>query len=658
MMELEDSSIAVIACVAGSQRIVPRLLACGINENNLLVVTPDKWTEAAKIRPALCIWGLALCCSEDHPTPELPVPPTRLENCLNIQVGPPFCPEHSRYIFEWEEFDSPQVEEKLRDIIEQAYVCQNYRMREHWYRMAVVEGNVGLWWWDQVLDFVYLSRHFQQMLGLAFNELPANVHQWLELVHPNDRQGFADAIQSQFNQSSNQLHYECRIRHQENQYRWYSLSGQIGRGEQSRPRILGAAIDITEKKEAELQLAKANQLAYAANRAKNEFLTNMSHNLRTPLTAVMGFAEMLNDFSPTPVAADAILAIQENSKQLMRLLDDTLELSCIESTSPQPNLTTTCLDELLRSSVEVFHIKAMEEGLEFGVEVEPGIPPVLMADATRIRQILARLIENAIKFTNQGEVSIGVRYLVSPIPSLEFVITDTGIGIPEDRQALIFEPFSQADNSTSRCHSGNGLGLSICKRNAELLGGSLTVESEVEVGSCFTLRVPAQVPACPISTASDSAAQEKKQQLPRLDDCHVLLVEDGLDNQRLMNAFLKKAGAMVVVADNGKIAVDWVTDNRPDTYSSQEDSDPNVDVILMDMHMPIMDGYEATRTLRERNFRKPIIAVTAHALQGDRERCLDAGCDDYFTKPITRQTLLEIVHRYANCTPELTAPES
>lgn len=658
MMEFENFNIAIIASAEGSQRIVPRLLACGVDATSLLVTTPDQWTEAAKIHPALCIWGLAGCDAKELSTPGIPVPPVRLENCLNIQIGCPFCPEHSRYVLKWEEFDSPQVEDKLRDIIEQAYACQNYRLREHWYRMAVVEGNVGLWWWDRVLDFVYLSRHFQQMLGLSANELPANVDQWLEMVHPSDRPGFAKAIEHQFDQNAEQFHYECRIRHYGNQYRWYSLSGQIGREEQDRPRILGAAIDITEKKEAELQLAKANLLAQAANRAKNEFLTNMSHNLRTPLTAVMGFAEMLNDFSPDQAASDAILSIQENSKQLMRLLDDILELSCIESTSPTPNLTQTCLDELLRSSVEVFHIKAMQKGLEFSVEVEPDIPPVLMADATRIRLILARLIENAIKFTNQGEVSIGVRYHTSPVPSLEFVVTDTGIGIPADRLELIFEPFSQADNSTSRSHAGSGLGLSICKRNAELLGGSLAVESEVEVGSRFRLQVPAQVASRPTSRRVDLAGEDQKPPLPRLDGCHVLLVEDGIDNQRLISAFLKKAGATVVLAENGKIAVDWVADNRPETFSELEDSDPNVDVILMDMHMPIMDGYEATSTLRERNFRKPIIAVTAHALQGDRQRCLDVGCDDYYTKPITRQTLLEIVHRYANRMSDLTASET
>lgn len=657
-MELENFSVAIITSIAASQRIVSRLIACGIDRENILVVGPDECAEAAKVRPALCIWGLEEREMADRIAAQNEIVPAVFEDCLNIHVGSRSEGEHSRYVLEWKEFDTPEIEEKLRTLIEQAHTCRNYRVREHWYHMAVAEGNVGLWWWDKVLNFVYLSRHFQQMLKLSLAELPANAAQWLEMIHPSDRPGLIAAVQNQFENSTGHFRYECRIRHKGDQYRWYALSGQLGREELNRPRILGAAVDITEKKEAELQLAQANQRAQAANRAKNEFLTNMSHNLRTPLTAVMGFAEMLNDFTPNQAACDAIQSIQENSSQLMRLLEDILELSCIESTTPEPNLTRTSIDELLRSAVEVYHIKAMTEGLEFGIEVEPEIPPVLLADATRIRQILSRLIENAIKFTHQGEVSIGVHYDAQPTPTLEFLVVDTGIGIPADRRESIFAPFSQGDNSTSRSHAGSGLGLSICKRNAEILDGSLSVESEVEIGSRFTLRVPVQIPTSPPVSEPNSCKIDKKSELPCLDGRRVLLVEDGVDNQRLMKAFLQKAGATVVVAENGKIAVDWIDANRPEDHESQEDRDPNVDVILMDMHMPVMDGYEATSTLRARRFHKPIIAVTAHALTGDRQRCLDVGCDDYYTKPISRQTLLEMVHKYTEEASQLTAAQA
>ncbi|RCS46284.1 response regulator [Bremerella cremea] len=646
-------SIAVVANNEQSERIVTKLLACGVSQDELLVVTPDCWAEATKARPSLCIWGLPANTEQDKAASLASMLPARLENSLNLRVGPYAPPEQSRYQMSWEEFDSLQAQDRLRNIIEQAHACQVYRVREHWYRMAVVEGNVGLWWWDQVLDFIYLSRHFQQMLGLSLVDLPANSQQWLEMVHPSERAGFAEAIHQQLAQDAEHFQYECRIRHQGDQYRWYSLSGQVSREEYNRPRVIGAAIDITEKKEAELRLAQANQLAQAAIRAKNEFLTNMSHNLRTPLTAVMGFAEMLNDFQPDRAASDAIQSIQENSKQLLRLLDDILELSCIESTAPTPNLCKTSIDELLRSSVEVYYLMAVQRGLAFNIEVQLETPPVLLADATRIRLILSRLIENAIKFTNQGEVSISVHYEDEPTPSLEFMVVDTGIGIPADRHDLIFEPFSQADNSTSRTHGGGGLGLSICKRNAELLGGSLSLESEVDVGTQFTLCVPVELPLTSPSLRVDTDANGQKPALPNLTGCRVLLVEDGIDNQRLIKAFLKKAGAEVVVAENGKIAVDWILAKRPVANENADDTDPEVDVILMDMQMPVMDGYQATQTLRNHNFRKPIIAVTAHALQGDRQRCLDAGCDDYYTKPITRQTLLEVVKQYSPRVPQL-----
>ena len=178
------------------------------------------------------------------------------------------------------------------------------------------------------------------------------------------------------------------------------------------------------------------------------------------------------------------------------------------------------------------------------------------------------------------------------------------------------------------------------------------MESELGVGTRFTLCVPVEVPLTSPSRRVDTITSDKKPPLPNLTGCRVLLVEDGIDNQRLIKAFLQKAGAEVVVAENGKVAVDWILAKRPATTAPSEDSDPAIDVILMDMHMPVMDGYDATRTLRARSFRKPIIAVTAHALQGDRQRCLDVGCDDYYTKPITRQTLLEVVQRYSTNVPQ------
>lgn len=646
MMEPEKIQIAIVARAHESAKIQSRLHACGVSPRQIVHVEPNRWAELVHESIGLCIWGTS---PDDTNDPYLPDPCQSAAlscGCLNVYVQDTIQDKHSPCVLAWEEFETDTIQATLTRLIDEAQIRQNLRLHETWYRVAVAEGNVGLWWWDDCIDFVYLSKQFQKMLGLATDQLPRNVDAWLNQIHEEDRPQVAHKIRQHLLENSGRFEIECRIRRQDGVYRWFTLSGQQQSTALNHSRILGAAVDITPKKEAELQLSKATDLAQSAIHAKNEFLTNMSHNLRTPLNAILGNAELLQDFSSEPTATDSLDSIRKNCHQLMHLLDDILELSCIEGARPSAKLAKTSLDAILRDTNEIYRQKAVEKGLKLHIHLPNDSPATIYADATRTRQILARLVENAIKFTPAGEVSVDASLLQVPTPTLQFIIRDTGIGIPPSRLETIFEPFNQGDNSTSRSHSGSGLGLSICRRLADILGGSIDVESEVDFGTSFLLRIPVEVPTTSFQERIREDNINEKPKLPRLDGYQVLLVEDGHDNQVILKAFLEKAGASVVLKENGLEAVQWISANRRDTANTGLDRDPRVDVILMDMQMPVMDGYEATRMLRDNGFQKPILAVTAHALSGDRQRCLDAGCDDYFTKPIKRAALVDIVHRY------------
>lgn len=647
MMDYEKIHIAVVAEEPESARILPHLHACGVRPQNILCVEPNSWADLIHDSIGLCFWGMAPMSNVQHHWPDPQRSPAILGQCLNVYIEAGLSSSHSPYLIGWEEFNDTQVDIKLKHLIEEAQVRENLRQHQQWYRLAVAEANVGLWWWDRQIDFVYLSQHFQKMLGLAPDQLPQNVNQWLSRVHADDRFKLTATIESQFSTDAGRFELECRIRHADGRFRWYSLSGQLQTRGACRGRVLGAASDITEKKEIELALSAANKLANSAVHAKSEFLTNMSHNLRTPITAILGHADLLGSLSADEQSAASVEAISRNSHELMQLLDDILELSCIESALPTANMGKTSIDEILSEAQDTYRGQALQRGLNFRLDIQGGIPTEFVTDATRTRQILKRLIDNAIKFTPEGEVTVEASFQRFPKPALQLIVRDTGIGIPASRLQTIFEPFDQADNSPSRRHTGSGLGLSICQRLVKTLHGSLDVESEVGLGTSFLLRIPLEVTTYSLHQQHPADGQGQSNQEIRLDGYQVLLVEDGVDNQLVFSAFLRKAGATVVVANNGLEAVEWISTNRRETADSGCDSDPHVDLILMDMQMPIMDGYQATQILRESGFFKPILAVTAHALKGDRVRCLEAGCDDYFTKPIKRRPFLEFVQRYA-----------
>ncbi len=395
------------------------------------------------------------------------------------------------------------------------------------------------------------------------------------------------------------------------------------------------------------ELQQCSLLAQAATRAKSEFLANMSHEIRTPITAILGFAEDLMHEPGDIRTSEQAAIIHRNGQHLLQVVNDILDLSKIESgrlrVEPEPYCVFSLVDELMA----LVRIRAEEKSLDLSAHYEGLIPETIHTDPTRLRQILLNLLANAIKFTPQGAVRLDVRMVRAQEPRLEFDVVDTGIGVCSEQAQTLFEPFAQGDGSTVRRFGGTGLGLTISRRLARLLRGDVVlVHSVLGGGSCFRASVatgPLEGIPCVArsSVGATGGAQACPVEAPienqSLAGRRILLVEDGRDNQRLMSLVLHKAGAVLSIAENGQQALDAVL----------ADPEGMFDVILMDIQMPVMDGYQATALLRERGYRRSIIALTAHAMADDREKCLQAGCDDYLSKPIDRGNLLELVARYA-----------
>lgn len=395
----------------------------------------------------------------------------------------------------------------------------------------------------------------------------------------------------------------------------------------------------------EQQTALAEAMAVEANKAtlaKSEFLANMSHEIRTPMTAIMGFAEKIAEENVDETTADAIETICRNGQHLLSIINDILDLSKVEAGKMTVEQIPCAPREILDNIESALRPSVLEAGLVLKIQCAENVPQYIQTDPTRLRQILLNLLGNAVKFTEFGQITLTVRHVQREGQSmLEFDVEDTGIGMEEEQASRLFHPFSQADSSTTRQFGGTGLGLTISKRFAELLGGSVELlYSTPGEGSCFraSVRGNAVAPRSP-ERASPPANADALHSATDLTGRRILLAEDGADNQRLLNFYLCKVGAEVEVVENGRMAMEAA-------LAAKAAGTP-YDVVLMDMQMPVMDGYHATAALREQGYVAPIVAVTAHAMAGDEAKCRDVGCDAYITKPVERQKLLTTVARAA-----------
>lgn len=379
------------------------------------------------------------------------------------------------------------------------------------------------------------------------------------------------------------------------------------------------------------------------------------------MTAILGFADLLTDpDQPPEETRKAIDTIRRNGQHLLTIINDILDLSKIEAGKMTIEQIECSPTEIVNDVFSLMHDRATGKNVGLKAEVMGTIPQTIRTDPTRLRQVLINLISNAIKFTEQGQVRLLVKMDDDPAgtqPRLQFDVIDTGIGMTAQQKESLFQAFSQADTSTTRKFGGTGLGLMISKRLANMMGGDISVESEPGKGSTFTVTIATgPIDAVPmIDSLTKTQKDDKTAPTPATDkatplDCRILLAEDGPDNQRLISFVLKKAGAQVDIAEDGLIAYEKAT-------AAWKDQKP-YDVILMDMQMPNMDGYEATAKLRQDGYQGPIIALTAHAMAEHRQRSTDAGCDEFATKPINKPQLIALIQRFVDAASQNTAGSS
>ncbi len=547
--------------------------------------------------------------------------------------------------------------------IERRRIQDTLRVREAEIRALIADIDAIVWEADpDSWKFSFVSKRAEAILGYPVEQWLDDAEFWVNIVHPDDRDEAVAACLDASAKGEDHA-FEYRALAADGRVVWMRDLVRITEDEKGRRHLRGLMVDITESKRAERRLLdqaaaleaankaleEAHDEAEAASRAKSEFLANMSHEIRTPMTAILGFADVLRtegDLSLAPeLRIGAIDAINRNAEHLLSIINNILDLSKIEAGKMSIEGIPCSPCRIVAEVVSLMRVRAEGKALSLDVEYSGPIPEVIRTDPTRLRQILINLIGNAIKFTRQGGVRLEIRFSNGTGSNMEFDVVDTGIGVAKELVGSLFQPFSQADASTTRVFGGTGLGLTISRRFAKLLGGDITiVETCPGVGTRFRVTIATgpldgvtwiddPAVATVISGTSERRSVDAHERVLR--DRRVLLAEDGPDNQRLIAHVLKVAGADVTVAENGQVAVDAALRAR--------DEGKPFDVILMDIQMPVMDGYEATALLRRRGYSGSVIALTAHAMASDRQRCLDAGCDDYATKPIDRVTLVEVI---------------
>lgn len=516
----------------------------------------------------------------------------------------------------------------------------------------------------------YFNKVWFDFTGLSLDQSTGKG--WLACLHEDDQAGLKKLWEDSTSLGS-AFETECRIkRKSDDTYRWhvikavpeFNLSGKVVSWvgtctdnndrklvEEERAQILRleqqarceAELAIARRRQAEQAIIRAKEDAEEANRAKTQLVANMSHEIRTPLGIVLGFSELLLDPHQSAEArVEAVQTILRNGQQLSKLVDDILDISKVEAGRMDTEAIPFSLHDLLDDLRNEVELEAKDKGLQVSMVIDSDVPDAIITDPMRLKQILANVIGNAVKFTERGEIRLEVR--AEDIADdtdrlrLRFDIEDTGIGIPVTQQRRLFQDFMQADSSTTRRFGGTGLGLALSRRLCRILGGDLVLADSVEgSGSRFHLWINARPMDQTIkgNTVKPNIMGFPIVQLERLDGIKMLLVDDSEDNQTLIKHIVKRLGGDIDVASDG--------------YAALENIDRNdYQVILMDIQMPRLDGYETVKILREKGCDKPIIALTAHAMKDERDRCMRIGFDGHLCKPINWRELVEQVRGFAH----------
>jgi PAS domain S-box-containing protein len=562
-----------------------------------------------------------------------------------------------------------QANQELRDQIAERKLAEA-ALRESELRFRqLAENSSEVFWVSSATgkELFYVSPAYEQIWGWACQSIYEDPKQWFNNILEEDQPPVAKAL-SELSQGT-KYDLEYRIRHHNGSIRWIRDRRFAIRGEDKQVvRTCGVAEDITQRKNLEVEMAKARDAALQGARMKSEFLANMSHEIRTPMNGVIGMTGLLLETELDPKQRDYAETICSSANSLLSILNDILDFSKIEAGKLEFENLEFDLDEVVEGALSVLVPQARAKGLELRSEIDSKVCTFLCGDPGRLRQVLTNLLNNAVKFTERGEVVLRVLPQndtppVSPIEAvpgskatLRFEIKDTGIGLSADERGRIFDAFSQADQSTTRRYGGTGLGLTISRQLVRMMHGEIGVDSEPGKGSTFwfTSRFEKRAggKAAPakqkpllsgrVLLADDNAKIKAKKQASgealrrAIHDTRILLAEDNEVNKKVMLLVLDGLGYTADTVSNGKEAIAALRDQ-------------SYDIILMDCQMPEMDGYEAAQTIR-REFERPprIIAMTAHALRGDREKCLAAGMDDYLSKPIIGEELEAALKKWAS----------
>ncbi len=466
---------------------------------------------------------------------------------------------------------------------------------------------------------------------------------WQLAFHDDDLRSFLKLWMEKISNGED-FQVECRIRNAAGEMRWNVVHAIAERGAGGEiVAWLGTCTDISTRKEAEELLIRAQKQADAANSAKTNFLANMSHEIRTPLNSILGFSELM--LCPDQSEEDRwqhLHTILKNGRTLVKIIDEILDISKVETGHIEMDISEMDVCHFFAQLKALLEVQARERGLGLRFDFSTPLPAKIVSDSTRLHQILVNIIGNSIKFTEKGQVEMDVSWRAGENPSegtLHCQIVDSGIGIDKEDMQKLFQPFAQVDSSRTRKFGGTGLGLALSRRLAKALGGDVYIKESVkDQGSVFIVEIKTNsVPNSGVVTnfekSYDHGAISSKNYNGQLKNINVLVVDDSVDNRNLITHFLKAAGATVDCAADGVEGV-------------KKALEKDFQIVLMDIQMPILDGYKATTELRQKGYAKPIVALTAHAIKQERLNSIAAGCDDHLTKPIDRKTLIESVTKY------------